>query len=207
MTFGQVPGTSGVTTARYDETIRWTGILQARLGQTAQIIEEGLPSRTIGLEDPRPGKNGRNGSTYLLPCIESQLPIDVLIIWLGTNNTKELFNQTAEQITTAMDKLLTAAHQFLSERHTKTHIILVAPPKIDEKNPIVRQWYAKAAPKLNELARLYKSLAERRRIEFIDLYSVLSKPDPRDGLHLTPEQNHQVADIMFEKLQRIGVIS
>lgn len=207
MTFGQVPGTSGVTTVRYDETIRWTGILQAKLGQTAKIIEEGLPSRTIGLEDPRPGKNGRNGSTYLLPCIESQLPINALIIWLGTNNTKDLFNQTPEQITAAMEKLLTSVQRFLSERHTNTHIFLIAPPKIDKKNPIAQQWYAKAAPKLNALARLYKSLAERKRIEFIDLHSVLSKPDPRDGLHLTPEQNHQVADIMFEKLREIGIIA
>lgn len=46
---------------RYTANIRWTGILQEKLGDGYYIIEEGLGGRTTALEDVsgKPGKNGK----------------------------------------------------------------------------------------------------------------------------------------------------
>ena len=51
---------------RYTKQERWTGILQSLLGQSYNVIEEGLRSRTTLLEDVN--RAGRNGLKYLLPC-------------------------------------------------------------------------------------------------------------------------------------------
>ena len=46
-TWGYKPDKSG----RYDENIRWTGLLQKKLGSGYHIIEEGLCGRTTVFQD------------------------------------------------------------------------------------------------------------------------------------------------------------
>jgi lysophospholipase L1-like esterase len=48
------------------------------------VIAEGLSGRTATVE--RPDSEGRNGLPYLLPCIHSHAPVDVVAIFLGTND-------------------------------------------------------------------------------------------------------------------------
>lgn len=59
---------------RYEYEERWTTILQKELKDSAIVIPEGLNGRTTSFEDElRPG---RNGATYLDPCLHSHGPID-----------------------------------------------------------------------------------------------------------------------------------
>ena len=60
------------------------------------MIEEGLNGRTTIWDDPYDG--GRNGRTYLLPCLRSHAPVDVLVLMLGTNDTKTIFGRSAAEI-------------------------------------------------------------------------------------------------------------
>src|SRR5476651_2205463 len=86
-TWGQKPDKSG----RYPADIRWTGRLQQLLGNGYYIIEEGLGSRTTDLDYDK--KSGRNGKIYLIPCLESHNPIDVVVLMLGTNDLKIEFDR------------------------------------------------------------------------------------------------------------------
>ena len=81
-TWGYIPGSDH---KRYSKQERWTGILSEMLGDSYEVIEEGLNSRTLISNDTRSGKEGRNGFDYLLPCLDSHDPIDLVIIMLGTN--------------------------------------------------------------------------------------------------------------------------
>ena len=52
---------------------------------------KGLNGRTTSFEDElRPG---RNGATYLDPCLHSHGPIDLVVLMLGTNDLKIRFRQ------------------------------------------------------------------------------------------------------------------
>lgn len=64
-TWGYDPATRG----RFDSTTRWTGVLQTLLGDNFTVIAEGLNGRTTSWDDPL--APGRNGLTYLRPCLES----------------------------------------------------------------------------------------------------------------------------------------
>ena len=56
-TWGYDPRTS----ERFPQKVRWTGLLQEKLGRKYQVIEEGQNGRTIATEDPCEGeKNGLN---------------------------------------------------------------------------------------------------------------------------------------------------
>ncbi|HKQ31741.1 MAG TPA: GDSL-type esterase/lipase family protein, partial [Thermodesulfobacteriota bacterium] len=63
---------------------RWPGILQSELGPGYRIIEESVPGRTTNWDSPYlPDRNGRKS----LPlALESHMPVDLVILMLGTND-------------------------------------------------------------------------------------------------------------------------
>ena len=65
------------------------------LGNQFEVIEEGLNSRTLISNDPRPGKEGKNGAEYLIPCLDTHDPIDLVILMLGTNELKNTYQKSA----------------------------------------------------------------------------------------------------------------
>jgi lysophospholipase L1-like esterase len=79
-TWGYAPGTG----KRYLRHERWTGVLQQLLGSNAVVIEEGLNGRTTTLDDPT--KPFRNGKDYLIPCLDSHAPLDLVVLMLGTEH-------------------------------------------------------------------------------------------------------------------------
>ncbi len=201
LTHGTMPSDS--SGKRYDDTKRWTGILQEKLTGRAVVIEEGLPSRTINKEDNRPNKEGRNGSVYLWPCVGSHVPLDLVIVWLGTNDTKDMFNEDAPQITEAFKQMLIKLRTQLSENSPTCKIIIMSPPQMNSESEGAKAWYSQAQPKLAQLPAFYKQLAEELQLEFIDLYPLLGVPQILDGIHLSEEQNRIVADKVYEKLSEI----
>ena len=66
------------------------------LGGDYEIIEEGLNGRTTVWEDPIEGY--KNGQTYLIPCLETHRPLDLVTLMLGTNDLKKRFNLSAFDI-------------------------------------------------------------------------------------------------------------
>ena len=58
-TWGKAPDLQNLH--RYTAQERWTGLLQAKLGDQYEVLEEGLNSRTTDLDDLDPAKPGRNG--------------------------------------------------------------------------------------------------------------------------------------------------
>ena len=89
-------GYNPATQQRYPRDERWTGVLQELLGADYRVIEEGLNGRTTVWDDPIEGY--KNGREYLIPCLESQKPLDLVIIMLGTNDLKLRFSLPAYDI-------------------------------------------------------------------------------------------------------------
>jgi lysophospholipase L1-like esterase len=91
-TYGSIPSVGG----RFPRDVRWPGVLANELGAGWHVIEEGLGGRTTVFDDPiLPDRNGRR---YLMPCLLSHAPVDVVVISLGTNDLKARFAATAVDI-------------------------------------------------------------------------------------------------------------
>ncbi len=71
---------------RFNENERWTMRLQSALGDAYLVTEAGLSGRTTCFPDPI--HEGLSGLDYISPCLKSHEFIDLLIIMLGTNDTK-----------------------------------------------------------------------------------------------------------------------
>ena len=71
---------------RFNESERWTCRLQAALGEDFLVLEEGLPGRTTVFDDPV--EESLSALPYLYPCLMSHAPVSLLVVMLGTNDTK-----------------------------------------------------------------------------------------------------------------------
>jgi lysophospholipase L1-like esterase len=84
-TWGYVPESMG---ERFPRDVRWPTRLASALGDAVEVIAEGLNGRMATIEHP--ASEGRNGLPYLLPCLHSHAPVDLLVIYLGTNDVSLL---------------------------------------------------------------------------------------------------------------------
>ena len=86
---------------RYGEDERWPALLQAMLGEDYRVLEEGFGGRTIAFDDPVEG-GYKSAMDYLPPCLMSHDPLDLVIVMLGTNDTKQRFAMSAPAIAQAL---------------------------------------------------------------------------------------------------------
>ena len=100
--------------SRYPRNVRWTGILQEKLGSEYYVIEEGLGGRTTVWDDPV--EDYKNGKKYLLPCLDSHKPLDLVIIMLGTNDLKSRFSVTPFDIGASMENLVKTIIKWIFSR-------------------------------------------------------------------------------------------
>jgi lysophospholipase L1-like esterase len=84
-TWGYVPGSDG---ERFPRDVRWPNRLQRLLGADWEVIAEGLNGRTAAVDNPV--EDGRNGLPYFLPCLRSHKPVDLVVVYLGTNDVNFL---------------------------------------------------------------------------------------------------------------------
>ena len=190
---------SGSNHERLTKSKRWTGILQELLGDEYEIIEEGLNSRTLISEDLRPGKEGKNGSTYLIPCLDTHDPIDSFILMLGTNELKATYNKTALEIGEILEKyfikvITNRKSQFL-DKFPK--LIIVAPPIVNEKTEYCKNKYEGAYLKSLELNNIYKKLSEKYNCKFVNNDNLSTGID---GAHLNEESHFKLAQKIEEAL-------
>ena len=185
-TWGWVPGKMGAE--RYDTDTRWPCLLQNRLGSDYEVIEEALGARTTAFDDPNPALPLRNGLETLPIALETHLPIDILVLMLGTADCKQRLGLSAQNIADGMRQLIETAQNYrtIDNRPIK-QIILVAPAVLDGRTEIMHKLFAEGAEqKSRDIVELYKTVAEETGCIYFDANTV-AKVDPTEGIHLGPE--------------------
>ena len=87
-------------------------VMRGLLGDRYEVIEEALSGRTTVFDAPfSPGRNGRD---YLLPCLWSHEPVELVIIMLGTNDLKAFHRLSANEIASGAGALVDLARRSLS---------------------------------------------------------------------------------------------
>ncbi len=196
-TWGHIP----VTKERYSADVRWTGLLQQKLGSAFEVIEEGLGSRTTKWEYAE--KEGRNGKTYLSPCLESHNPLDLVILFLGTNDLKEVFNQTPPQIAASVRELIKIIKQKATNASKQPPaILLVSPAIVDESVAGTELRYKGAQQKSVDLGKEYEMIAAGEGCAFIDLAQHVA-PSKLDGLHFEAAEHAVIAEVFENEVRKI----
>ncbi len=191
-------GYCAATGGRYDETERWTKLLQQMLGEEYLILEEGLSGRTTTFDDPI--HESLSGLDYLYPCLMSHEPVDLLVIMLGTNDTKERFGASAGCIALGLKRLIAKAVAATDcWRDGKPRILVVAPKNIDkryEETLVVNTMGFGCAEKSAKIPSEFQKIAELMGCAFLDANTVVSEQNHIDFMHLTKEGHQELAEAL-----------
>jgi len=113
---------------RFNEDERWTCLLQKKLGADYLVLEEGLSGRTSVFSDPL--HECMAGLDTICSCLMSHEPVDLLIIMLGTNDTKERFCANAPAIAVGMERLIRKCKAIDCWGAKQPNILVICPPPL-----------------------------------------------------------------------------
>ena len=185
--------------ARFNENERWTCLLQKALGEEYLVLEEGLSGRTTVFSDPLHEAMPALDVAY--PILMSHEPVDLLIIMLGTNDTKERFSVNPACIARGLERLVDKCKTIPCWGDHKPNILLIAPPHIGdemEQSDVMPAMGFGCAAKSRELAKYYAPVAANQGCAFLDAEGV-AEFNQVDYMHLTKKGHAQLA----ERLARI----
>jgi CubicO group peptidase (beta-lactamase class C family)/lysophospholipase L1-like esterase len=207
-TWGWIPVEEGYPTTRYDADRRWPGVAQAALGSGFEILEEGLSGRTTNLPDPSETQisgAGLDGSAYLPAAVASHVPLDLVVIMLGTNDLKATFERTPEEIAGGMQRLIEKV-QSLDKAAWTTYpapkVLVVAPPPLAQTPIFPAEYFAGGIEKSRALAAHYAKAAAATGAAFLDV-SALTSADGVDGIHLSEAAHRKIGLAVAAKIQEL----
>lgn len=204
LTWGWNPTLAGVPVERYPRFERWTGVMAAELGDEFEIVEEGLSGRTTNVDDPTDAR--LNGAAYLPSALASHLPLDLVIIMLGTNDAKVYFNRTPFDIAAGALVLIRQVAQStggVGTAYPAPRVMLVAPPPLsDMPSPWFAELFKGGREKTVQLAERYRALAEFLNIPFFNAGDVIAT-EGADGIHFSKENNAILGKALAGKVQSL----
>jgi lysophospholipase L1-like esterase len=160
---------------------RWTGIMQRELGAGYYVIEEGLNGRTTVWDDPIEGVH-KNGLKYLVPCLESHAPVDLVLLMLGTNDLKTRFSVSAFDIALSAGVLVkTILQSGFGPGGKNPKVLLMCPPPLG-KVSLFAELFTDGVKNSLELAKYYRKIARLYGCDFINVSEIISASDI-DGIH------------------------
>lgn len=201
-TWGWVPSSMG--TKRYDINNRWPSVMQNILGEEYKIIEEGLGARTTMFDDPRPEFSLRNGAETLPIILDSHSPLSLVIIMLGTTDSKEMLNLSAQDITEGMRKLIKIVknHKNL-DGCLSPKILIVVPAIVDEKAEFALKLFKGGALKTKSLIESYSKLAEEESVYYLNPTNDV-KVDEFEGVHIDNKNHKILGSLIAQKILKIN---
>jgi lysophospholipase L1-like esterase len=212
-TWGWTPRTDTEPTVRFDKATRWPGVLANAVGSGYEIIEEGLSARTTNLDDPREDLPSEylkgatlNGAKVLPAVFASHLPLDLVVIMLGTNDLKARFNRAPNEIAAsclALARIIKDCQGGIFTIYGTPKVLLIAPPPLGEHFYNPEMWIG-AREKSLLLGVCLKEAALGENVSIFDASEVISTDGP-DGVHLTANAHRALGEaiskIVMEQFQ------
>ena len=176
---------------RFNENERWTCLLQKALGEDYLVLEEGLGGRTTVFVDALHESMDAVGVAY--PVLMSHEPVDLLIIMLGTNDTKERFAANAAAIAVGMERLIQKCQSTPCWGANRPNILVVCPPPLGAgfHDEVMGKG---CVEKSVALPPYMKAVAERNGCAYFDAKDC--EMNPVDFTHLTRKGHAQLAEAL-----------
>jgi len=209
ITWGWLPTDPIVPTVRHKKADRWPEVMLSALGDEYHVITEGLSGRTTNIEDPNaPGL--MNGVEYLDSSLMSHLPIDLVIIMLGTNDTKTYLKRSPLEIGLGMGELVNTVQEgsglgWYNYESEAPEILIISPPPLgNEIDPLAAEIFEGSQDKIAALPAIYSAISEASGSHFFDAATVVDLDEVGvDGIHLIVEGNVDLGNAVAKEVLSI----
>ncbi|MBI9106277.1 MAG: SGNH/GDSL hydrolase family protein [Spirochaetales bacterium] len=205
-------GFNGEGGERFPHEQRWTSLLQKNLGPDYNIIPEGINGRTTVWEDPF--KPCRNGAAFLPYGLLTHAPLDLVVIMLGTNDSKNYFRNSPFAIGKGIRTLIEMIQVSDAGRGGNVPEILILSP-----SPVAPGIQEKASFDIREFADIdghdplkvsrglaaeYRRRADEYGCAFLNA-GESAGVCPEDGIHLTADGHGGLAKAVAAKIREMGL--
>ena len=198
-------GWDPVNQTRYARDERWPGVLRLELGEGYEIIEEGLPGRTTVMDDPIEAwmiDSYMNGRKYLLPCLGSHKPLDLVIIMLGTNDLKGRFSLSAFDIAEGAGKLVDIVQRSAAgPGGGPPEVLFIAPPPLAKLTDFA-DMFTRGAAESARFSEQYRRVAEFYECDLLDAGEHIVSSDV-DGVHFEPSEHRKLGMAVAAKVREV----
>lgn len=182
----------------------WADQLKSIMPQSS-FVNISKSGRTIGFDNN--GKSELNALKNIDNCLdeaENQMgkeKFNYVIICLGTNDTKKEFAERQNEIPVNFELLLDKIRTHKLYKNSKPKLIFVTPPPI--RTTDISKKYNGSNERLKELIPQLKVIAEKKKINVIDIYQpLLGILDyySSDGVHMSAKGQEIIALKIIEKI-------
>ena len=186
--------------SRFDENTRWTGVCQNILGDEYVIVEEGLNGRNTCHDEP--GEEYKNGLAYILPCVLSQLPLDMICVKLGSNDFDPVWDPDPVKIAENAAKILKVARFAAMEKYPERpcKFVLMTPlnSTLDALTGDFAEFCDRETVELSwKASEAYEAQAKKDGFLYFDANEV-AVCCKKDGVHLDAENHKKLGEAMAE---------
>lgn len=194
-TYGRKPGS---LKERLNFHTRWTTILGEKLSSDDyMIIPEGLPGRALSVYDKE--NDIMSGLNYIIPCIKSHMPLDYVIVLLGTNDLKQKFNITSETIA---QNLITLVHSITNTTKSignNPNFIIISTPILHAKYMTKQNinLFGSGIEQSVSLHLIEQEYCKKEHIPFLDISDIVPV-SCKDGIHFGIKGHKKLAKILFD---------
>jgi lysophospholipase L1-like esterase len=196
-------GYDAESAGRFPPETRWPNVMARELGDGYTVIPEGLNGRTTVWPDPVEGEH-KNGKTYLIPCLESHHPLDLVIVMLGTNDLKHRYGLSAWDIASGAGTLVEMIQgSAFGPNGGAPRVLLMAPPPTRVAGTPFAEMLAGSDETSGDLGRQYGLVAAELGCEFFDASTVIASSTV-DGIHLEPGEQVKLGRAVAAVVRRIG---
>ena len=188
---------------RFNESERWTRLLEAHLGEEYLVLEEGLSGRTTVFSDPL--HEGMSALDVVYPILMSHEPVNLLIIMLGTNDTKDRLGMNAACIALGMNRLIEKCKSIPCWGSHAPNILVVCPPHIGDEminTAVGAPMGVTCAEKSRDLAQYMEPIAKAQGCAWLDAQGI-AEFNQVDYMHLTRKGHADLAAKLAELIPQM----
>ncbi|MFO1047108.1 MAG: GDSL-type esterase/lipase family protein [Geminicoccaceae bacterium] len=211
LSWGWVPQRTFIPSERFPPDRQWPRVMGAALGAGYEVVVDAMSGRTTDADDPLapqiPGV-GTNGLACLPATLAAHLPLDLVVLLLGSNDCKPQFARSALRIALGAGRLIETVQRSADLFGTMwlanpaPPVLLVCPPPFGKFVRAADELFAGAHERGAGLAAAYAHVAAAARVAFFDAGSVVTS-DGVDGVHLTGESQQKLGLAMADQVRAV----
>ncbi|MGV3573809.1 MAG: hypothetical protein ACO1O4_01595 [Devosia sp.] len=174
------------------------------------VVVDGV-SRTTDLDQPgleftSLAPSDFNGAAHLVGAMAREMPVDVVVMMLGSKDLSAGFKRSAKDIANAALELAETASQShgVSTVYEAPKVLLVAPPPLGEVSlPAMVDLFAGGREKSTQFGAAFEAVTAANGIAFYDAAEAVGETDGADGIHLTAEEHLALGTAIAEQVRAL----
>lgn len=191
----------------------WPQVMAQKLGPDYEVEVNALGGRTVKRDQKDGNGTGKslsgklfNGMVSLPAVLSENLPLDLVIVMLGTNDSNSRHKNNAKAIAEDLEKMirLIQSGDWQSNTKFKTPKVLVIAPPLQPNETAYGDAFNGAEKITRELPPLLQEKCRQLGVEYLNSQDYVEGiPGQIDRVHLSPEQHKVLGEAAAAKVNEI----